>query len=311
MSNLSRLKLAAKYFHGEIFENWARASNAWNTGFEGRIYVFDRFKTIYHRPTRRETLGIAREVTLPSDLVLKHAATDVVYMVSATDRTDVDYVNIYDRARALHRASDLGTLVRYSTQGTEDNLGVLVAVSQGYVYYDTELKSDTSDQSAFALQQGDKVGQYFVTLPDSLPAEDGDYILSSTGDYFRLDILYNDGGYLLARATGMAPNHETMVYELRTGAGGSYDPDTGVVTPATRADRNFSGYVGSLEKSDQDVEGGVDYDLEVWVDVDHVGFTPVPGDYVRARGLRYHIDTVTKSHSGVKYRFLCGRAAQS
>jgi hypothetical protein len=310
MSALSRLSLAASYFHGEEFKIWDRDTDAWSTGFEGRVYVFDRFKTIYHRPTRRETLGIARTITLPADLVIKHAPTEVVYMVSATDRTDVDNVNIYDRGRALHRSQDKGDLIRYATQGTGDNLGVLAAGDQGKVYYDTELRSESSDQMDYAIQQGDMVGRYFVTLPNSLPAEAGDYILASTGEYFRLDVLYKDSGYLLARATDLAPNHEDMVYELRTGEGGSYDPDTGRVIQAVRSDRAFSGYIGSLEKADQDVEGEINYDLEVWVDVAHIGFTPVPGDYVRARGLRYHVDKVTKSHSGVKYQLLCGRAAQ-
>jgi hypothetical protein len=138
----------------------------------------------------------------------------------------------------------------------------------------------------------------------------GDYIQASTGEYFRADLVYDDSGFTMLRAVDLAPNHEDMVYELRTGAGGSYDPDTGRVVQASRADREFSGYIGSADKSDQDVEGAIKYDLEIWVNVAHIGFIPVPGDYVRARGLRYHIDKVTKSHSGVKYQLLCGRAAQ-
>jgi len=162
----------------------------------------------------------------------------------------------------------------------------------------------------YSLQQGDMVGRYFATLSYTSGVQEGDYIQAPTGEYHRVDVLYEDSGFSLARTTGLAPNHESMVYELRTGAGGSYDPNTGEVTSATRADRVFSGYTGSIEKADQDVQGELEYDIEIWVDVAHIGFTPVPGDFIRAGGLRYHIDKVTKSHSGIKYQFLCRRATQ-
>lgn len=310
MSALSRLSLAASYFHGEEFQVWDQGTDTWSTGFNGRIYVFDRFKTIYHRPTRRETLGITSSVTLPDDLVILHTATGTIYIISATNRTDVDQVNIYDRARALHRTNLKGDLIRYATAGSGDNLGPLVASDEGKIYYDLELRSEASDQMDYALQSGDMVGRFFLTAPRSMALQPGDYLLTELGAYFRVDIAYDDSGFSAARVVEMAPNHEDVIYELLSGVAGSYNPTTGVVTGATRVDRTFSGYVSESIKANQDVDGDIKYDLEVWVDVAHVGFTPAAGNYLRARSLRYHIEEVTLSHSALKYQILCRRAAQ-
>lgn len=308
--SLSRLKLAATFFHTESFDVWNRATDSWLSGFTGRVYVFDRFKTIYHRPTRRETLGITRETVLPADLVIRHTVTGAVYMVSATDRTDVDHVQVYDRARALHLTTTQGDLIRYATQGTGIDLGPLVAQDLGKCYYDLELRSETADQVEYAVQLGDMIGRYFLTVPDTAPIQKGDYIQGPDGTYYRLDVIYADSGFKLARAVDVAPLHEDIVYERPNSTPGGYDPATGVVTSVGRTDLTFSGYIGSLESAGQDVVVNVEYDLEIWVDKAHVGFEPAAGDFVRARGVRYHIDKVTIGYNGTKYQLLCRRATQ-
>ena len=292
MSVLSRLSLAAGFFHDERFDLWDTLLNDWVTeAFTGRLYVFDRFKTIYHRPTRRETLGIKPGVPSPAGQVIRHSSTGDIFIVTQTERFDADADKVYDRAFALHRPIGLGTLERYDSTGTPPDMGEEVPIHSEPVWYDIELRTDAEDDEAYQSYHGN----YFLTMPMSTTVRKGDWILGVDGATYRVDEPYIDGGFRLARAQDVPYPKETFTYLARDLSTGGYDPATGEYTQPQSTGYDFSAQIVKLIHSVAgDERDSHQSDLEIAVDTRTIGFTPEVGyRVIRGRDSRtYRIDEV-------------------
>ena len=269
--SLQKLKIAAELSQVDSFTIWDRTSNSFGEQFTARQYVADRFKSIYHRPTRRETIALPSSFSAPASLLVRNEATQDVFALSDIDRYDAAYDELYDNARALHRVS-AGEVFREAVQGTGDNLGALVRSSVGILYADLELRTEENYPDAHREQYGN----FFLTCPQdpSLVLQDGDYYVFSAGPYsgqeFRIRERYIEAGFQLARAESRAKNTESLTYKLITAAG-SYDPTTGVVTPPTTEDRVFSATV-TYAKADAGAPPILGRRLTIYVPTGNVGF---------------------------------------
>lgn len=297
MTALSRLKLAAQYFQAETFLTWDSATDTFSTtSFVGRLYPFDRFKTIYSRPTRRETLGVKESVAVPEGGVIRHNQSGDTFIVTDTERYDVDDDKQYDRAYAIHRARYHGKIVRYQTQGAGDDLGPELYTEIGPVWFDTELRADKQEDEAYHAFRG----YYYLTYPITLDVRDDDYLVSDSGEWFRVDEKYIDSGFGLGRGEDVEFLKETFTYSLYTGTGGGYDPSTGVYTPPTTAARDFSGHV-RIEKhlSLVDSVSAHASSLRLYVDENSVGFEfKVGGIITRANGDKFKVDEIRQGEDG-------------
>lgn len=297
MTALSRLKLASSYFQAETFETWDPLSDTFsNTSFVGRLYPFDRFKTIYNRPTRRETLGVKVGVDVPEGGVIKHNQSGDVFIVTDTERYDVDNDVQYDRAYAIHRSRYHGKIVRYQTQGTGDDLGPELYTEIGPVWFDAELRADKAEDEAYQAFRG----YFYLTFPISLDVRDDDYLVADTGEWFRVDEYYIDSGFGLGRGEDINFLKETFTYSLYSGTGGGYDPATGTYTPPTELSRQFSGHM-RLERHHtiaESVSAHTDL-LRVYVDENSVGFDfKVGGIVTRANGDKFKIEEIRQGEDG-------------
>lgn len=269
MTVLSRLSLASGYFQSDTFLSWDPSTDTFlSEEFVGRLYPFDRFKTIYHRPTRRETLGVEPGVSVPAGLVIKHVPSDEVFIVTATERYDTDEDTVYDRAYALHRPEFHGRIHRYAVQGSGDDLGPEILQDIGPVYFDQELRADKKEGEAYQSFRGN----FFVTYPAGLGIQKGDFLVSDSGRSFRLDVTYLDGGFGLARAEDVAYYKRTFVYRMKQGVSGGYDAATGTYTQPTTVSRQFSATARYRTKEGLNASNTVEQELILYVDKPTVGF---------------------------------------
>jgi hypothetical protein len=88
MSGLS-LQTAATFFNYEDFNAWNPATSTFAFQLTGKLRRIDRFQTIYHRPTRRQTLSFQDGSTIPASGVLQHAPSGAVFIVS--DSVEPEY----------------------------------------------------------------------------------------------------------------------------------------------------------------------------------------------------------------------------
>lgn len=288
----------------EVFEAWDAATDTWSEWSHGRLYPADRFKTIYHRPTRRETLSLPQGVSLPASKVFRHVTTAEVFMASETEHYDAADGQVYSNLYAVHRASLKSTVLRPTVSGTGDNLGPVSLIDQGVTYADVELRATDKDPADYALQLGNYEGNYFITLSPAASVLEGDFLDSGSQSY-RIDHLYLDGGLLLARGIRMAPALETLTYELRTAAGGGYNTATGSVTRPTVEDREFSGFVSLSSVAVSPGSVSRTAGLEILVGVDHIGFFPVVEDRIRRGSDTFSIISVEVDGSKKLWALQC------
>ena len=270
--SLGNLKKSAALTRTEEFEPWYRAADVYLAPFYGRLYPFDVFKTIYHRPTRRESLSIADPDVLPESHVVRHSASGDLFAVSTTGRFNVERATTYDRLFALHRVSR-GNLTRYAVAGTGDDLGPLVADNLGAWYADLELRTE----EAFPETHREQFGAFFLTSPyDSIYTLQDRDIVTLNGTSYQIREVYDDSGFQLARAEARPVDWETLTYKMPSSApSGSYDSVTGAVTSPTTLDRLFSGTVTDNETQLEGQTAGDD--ITIHVDVGDVGFTFLVG----------------------------------
>lgn len=303
MITLSTLRKASTFFHTDQFSVWNPVHERFDPGFTGRVYPFDRFKTIYHRPTRRETLGIRDSSSLPASRVIRHDVTAEVFIVGATLRSDSDNNRIYDIAYSLHRPSLLADLTRPTIQGAGDDLGPLVDIVVGKIHLDTELRTSEAENDAREKFKG----QFFITMPSSYKVKQGDFLVCPDST-FRVQLVYEDGGYQMARADNIPDQRVVLTYKLPTNAGASYTPATGVYTGTTTVDRLFSALVSPIVRKDEtDATEMQDKSVRITVEFDHIGFPPSPGEQILMGAEALTISAVRSDAESRQWLLTCRR----
>ncbi len=294
------LAAVANRWRTDEFQVWNATLEEFEDGFCGRMFRVDRFKSIYTRPVHRRQITADPCVGIPTDYVVKQVSTGEIYMVSEIRRQDAIDEVLYDGVMTLHLASSssggYAELHRYAVAGTGDDLGPLVDTQQPSTYVDLELRTSSADPDT----HDEFVGHYFVTTPISSGMEKGDYLHLGT-DQYRIDEVYVDSGYLMARVAREAYDKENLTYHLPQGSGGSYNALTGTVTQETIADRIFTGAVVRNEEADMRESDIGRETLTVNVDTDDIGFTPEREHEVTYSGEKYKVDMVVISSNRTQW----------
>ena len=305
MIALGVLARSARFFNNEDFEIWDDSLEDFAPGFIGRLYPFDRFKTIYHRPTRRETLGVDVGTQIPGTKVIRHVASQEVFMVGETLRFDSDGNRLYDSAYSLHRPLGMFTLLRPETLGTGDNLGPLIDVNLGPLHADLELRTSEREQDAYEEFKG----RFFLTAPDSKQIQKGDFLIFGQKSY-RVEVQYLDGGYQLARVDEVSNKRENLTYLLPIGLGASFDPSTGAYTKQPVAERVFTAIVSPVTDAEQtDRTELSDPQIKLYIGFSHIGFEPKIGHMIRRDDAEYKISAIRSDPESEQWILTCRRGA--
>ena len=298
------LRASAARFQDDLFYSWNSGTELFDTSssgrFTGRLFRIDRFTTIYHRPTRRRQLTIPPDVVLPASKVVKHAATGEIFILSETMRNDAVNNRVYDRVLAVHLAmapsGGLGSLRRHEIEGTGDDPGPAALTEVAKIYFDAELRTAQREQGGDELD----IGQYFLTFPHAVPVRDEDWVVFGS-TYYKIVEPYIDGGFSMARAVKHTYDLVTVTYYRSTGAGGGYDPTTGILTPSVTEERLISATVVSREDVADTADSGELEKLRLYVDVEHITWDPSVGDLIKVGDWTYRVARVSMSRSQLQW----------
>jgi hypothetical protein len=286
--------------------SWDAVNEAFVSGFTGRLTRIDRFRTLYHRPTRRQKLTFSKDVSLPSSYVVKRDADDEVFVVSETlEREFWRNDDNYDNVVTLHRVvGPSGGVVEHHaarTSGAGDDLGAVTVANVGPGFADFELRTTQRED----VTEDVELGNYLVTYSKGIAAQVGDY-LKFGDDYYRLSHLYFDSGFYAARAYREAPAYVTAEYQFRNPPQISYDPTTGAVTEPAPATRQVSLLV-SKRTTRADAGGDKpDLELEAFVYTHHIGFVPQLLDKLTIDSTVYRVLEVEYSQLQLQWRLRLG-----
>jgi hypothetical protein len=285
------LSTSSTFFMKDRLQCWNPTTDTFGDEFIGRIERVDRFKTIYNRPTRRETLTFVDGITLPDSGVIKRVDTNEVFLVSETIHTEIwQGEQTYEHIVALHRVTpSSGGVAVYQeigTSGVGEDLGQVSVQSQTPVYLDIELRTLVQERDAVEVE----TEQLFAHFSLNVSPSPGDFFVFG-GEYYRIANFYTDSGFNSARLVQEPPNFSTIIFKVATGAP-SYDPATGEVTESTDA-RAVSCLIrknSTITTRDNEVRSR---QLDFFVYNRHIGFTPKVGKKVTFDKIEYEIIEVS------------------
>ena len=292
MSGLS-LKTAATFFNHESFSAWDPVTDTFIDPFIGKLRRIDRFQTIYHRPTRRQTLSCQQPTSVASG-VLRHDPSGDLFIVS--DSVEPEYwkgEQVYEYVSRLNRveapSGGLGDYHQAQVLGTGDDLGEVVLAAAEPIYYDLELRTTRNEAGLEEVITAEVIG----TLSKNAVPEPGDFYLLS-GDYYRVGFVYADAGFQMARLFKEDPAFETVTYQFGTATNAVYDPVTGTMTPATTATRLVSAIPGDREVKRGPVTQELTQMVRLYIYQRHIGFVPKVDDKLEFDGQPFTVRSVSE-----------------
>ncbi|NCC41403.1 MAG: hypothetical protein EOM21_18650 [Gammaproteobacteria bacterium] len=294
------IKIAANYFKRDVFTLWNPTTNLFDTKIagSGRQNRADRFVSLWPKSSRRTHLFLQPEqdAYTPQQLIaIRHDSSGDIYLISETTESEFwqGKADPYDRIVRAHKLSPPsgGPAQFYPvrTAGTGDNLGLVQVGPAQNGWADTELRStnkpDGSEETA--------IGEYFVTYSRNFSVLEGDFIFVRSR-YYRIMAEFPDSGFMSSRASQESPKFETLVFDWPATSPSVYDPVTGTFTAATNGTRLVSGLVGTRRRTGDTREHALKATLQVYIYVNHIGFTPRLGQQVTHDGTVYHVQSVVK-----------------
>jgi hypothetical protein len=295
------LAASAARWRNDEFSYWDPATNLFSTTTVlGRLFRADRFTTIYHRPTRRSTIGLLEAA--PASGVVRRRLGGDIFLLSDTQRQEVfQGDHVYDTLRASHLVTaPSGGLAEFhpaTLAGTGDDLGAVSLATAVPVYLDLELQTAVSPNDSEETLSG----RWLINYSRNVAPKPGDYF--KMGDrWFLVQMPYVDGGFYLLRSLEAVVGYHTFTYQLKTGTGSGYNPITGTVgSPETP--RVFSALRGleSME-STATAQATSKRRLELFVYTHHIGFTPNAGDTIKDATRTYRVESVVMRREELQWK---------
>lgn len=301
MSGLS-LRTAASYFRGDSFTGWNQNTGVFGDEFVGRLFVIDRFKSIYNRPTRRQKMTISSDIILPESYVVRREQDQEIFLVShLVEKEFWKGSDNYDNVATLHRVKSIGSgsasFYSARTYGTDDDLGFVEVLEESSGFVDLELRSTSREDATLDVS----IDDYVATYSNNFEPEPGDYFFID-GSYYRVENPYVDSGFKCARVTHEEPAYTECTYKLRNPPTVSYDPSTGVVDRGTQDDRDVSCLIGSSKEIRNTDTGAMGKELTVYIYERHIGFVPHVGDRVIIKETEYRIEDIEYSKLELQWK---------
>lgn len=298
------LRTSTTFFQHDLFVPWDAATNTFSGSVAGRLHRIDRFKTIYHRPTRRQKLSLAEDAVVPASGVIRHAKTGEVFLVSLLEEDEVwQGETVYERLVTLHRAvpysGGYAVFKPVTVSGSGDDLGIVSLTNVQHAYVEVELRSASDERGSLDVE----IEEATLHLSANVQAAPGDYI-TFDGDDYRILVTFSDSGFRAARAVKESPHYETLTYHLQTGTS-SYNPATGTFTEGV-ADRLVSALIGDETAMRERVSDQYSRQLSVYIYQQHIGFAPKVGDTFAYDGRTYTVTKVSQNQRELQWRLEAG-----
>jgi hypothetical protein len=300
------LKTAAQAFHGDRFYGWDATTDTFTRPFYGRLFIADRFKTIYNRPTRRQKLTMPEGVRLPASYVIRRQQDSEVFLLSTL--VEKEYwkgVEHYDSIGTVHRAMpDTGgaaTHHAYGTTGSGAALGTVGVTASTKVYVDLEMRTTESEDLTEKL----KTGHYVCYHSVNVEFTPGDY-LEFDGKHYRVEVETFDSGFGFSRLVQEDPCYTNGVYYYEGSATVAYNPATGVASSSGAVSTPFSFIPGFMVDSFDSSSQSYDNDSTIYVYARHLGFTPKAEDRVEIGGKTLRVKRVEHSALQLQWKLEVG-----
>jgi len=282
------LKVAAQRFQDETYDLWDSGLDDFVGTMVGRLFRVDRFKTIYHRPTRRQKMTVKDMGSLPDSMVIRRQLDGEVFIVCDTNEREFWAGQNYDNVITVNRVAGKGSLVKARVLGSGDDLGAVNLNLEIPTYLDFELRTATDEPGTQDIFIGNYIAVFSKNAADARP---GDYFKLGD-DTYRVDLLYVDSGFQHARVVKEPFSYVTANYKLHTG-GRAYDPSTSTYNTGAAVDRAVSIIIPNIKK-EQDAERDYRQVVDAFIYKRHIGFRPKLQDELQVDGDTYEIVEVTE-----------------
>ena len=292
---------------GEWFASWDGDKFVQNS-FNGRIAIFDRFLSIYNRPTRKRQLYVKPGTLLPTSLVIQHQASGEMYIVGqgrADARDDVAEGNTYVEMYMLHTctpnpdgSSGVALHTRKEVQGPDNDPGWLVNVELGGVFMDMEFRTSSAEEGMY----DSKTENFYAWAPLPVKVNQHDFF-SLNGINYRVVDTFVDAGMRGLRLDREPDNRVDFV--IRVEGNPVFNPITYEEETSVK-DYNVTGTVTSLtDLARWRVESRTNSTITVVIDEKHIGFTPTPNMVIMYQGLERRIRDVSTQAGERQFTVTC------
>lgn len=292
------LRRVANKFETTAFDVFNETTLLWETGtLTGKVMPIDRFLSIFHRATRRRSIGISPSSAIPAHHTIREPLTGKAYIMGLI-RGDVKDGAYYDRVGILHGVDVLGQVHRKAPVGPANDPGILVDSVIGSHYMDVELRSASeSDEGVENFES-----HFFLTAPYHSDLMPWDFI-TYEGESYQVQVPYVDSGMRMARVVKRDDPRVDVVFHKKSGTSG-YDPATQTVTTGI-VDYQISGFFRGFGLADVDGVAVSSGDVQFVVQTDHIGVYPTNQDQLTWRGNKYNIAAVQEDFLSKHYTLHC------
>lgn len=292
------LRNVAAKFETISFDAFNEATQLWEPdAFIGKVMPVDRFLSIFNRPTRRRSIGLSPDITLPVSRTIRNPNTGLIYVVGEVRKDSFKGV-AYDSVGILHTCDVTGVVTRKAPVGPISNPGGYQTTTIATSYMDMELRAASEpDESVQNFE-----GNFFLTTHAGVDLKAWDFI-SYSGDNYQVETVYFDSGLLMARVVKRDDIRVDVTYNRRTNTAG-YDASTGVVTSGI-AGYIVTGFFRQFKLSEVDGEAIKAGDLIFTADLTAFGFEPATGDEIVDGSKTYRIGTVRRDFIKRQYNLQC------
>lgn len=292
---------------GEWFASWDGEKFVRNS-FKGRIAIFDRFLSIYNRPTRKRQLYVKPGTRIPESLAIQHQASGEIYIVGqgrADARDDVDGGKAYVDMYMLHNctpnpdgSSGLALHTRKEAQGPDHDPGWLVNTDLGSVFMDMEFRTSSAEEGMY----DSKTENFYAWAPLPVKVNQHDFF-ELNGISYRVVDTFVDAGMRGLRLDREPDNRVDFV--IRVVGNPVFNPVT-YEEETNIEDFNVTGTVTSLtDLARWRVETRTNSTITVVVDEKHIGFTPTPNMVIMYQGLERRIRDVSTQAGERQFTLTC------
>lgn len=282
------LRTAANFRNKDCFEIWNPSLDAFSGCVPGRLRRADPSVTVSHRNTRRDSIMLSPNSNAPMGAaVLRHSLSGEIFLIGQAPRVDAINGASYRETRRAHRvglpSGGKGEYKQVALQGSGDNLGPVTLTTTAHVYMDVEFSVTYTTPGATASE----VGEYLVFCSDNVPAREGDY-LTLGNEYYRADQWFRESGFLCAKTVRLPPRFVTATFYYSGSGSPVFDPVTGSNSYGPMITRQVSVTIGEANKVGRPTDG-VAESLVLYININHIGFSPELGMQVTIGARTYRV----------------------
>jgi hypothetical protein len=284
-----QLSQIASYFDDQPFDVYDKATGTWlPEAIKGQLKIADDFVSLFNRSTRRRMLLLNPEehAKLRDNNVVRVSGLTEAVMLGHP-QFDASGGEVYRVTIPANSVRGEATHVRKQPTGPANDPGPLVAVNLGTIFFDLELRTVEVTGASDVVT----AGKYFIYMPAGSDVQELDE-LTYNGVTYRLTELYDDSGFLAARATTTPDLRQTFTYTYVTDTN-VFDNNTGAYTENVTT-YQITGEISKVEEAEKTFNDALKTKYTIIIGTTHIGFPPRVGDRILVDGADRNILKVSR-----------------